>query len=316
MWGQKPPLLPEKDVAAIAQEISGETAKRESGGHRAVSPAARVAGISCRGGVGGGAGLRAYGLRDVEILEFPADGKIFYGTQSSRPAWDAQFAELWEIKDRVAVKLASFEVEPVVLAEDSESADVSADLVDVGERTKESDYSGKDVKGKIVLVSAQPGAVQDLAVGKFGAAGMVSYAQNQKTAWSGENQDAIRWGHLETFSANKTFGFMLSLKTAHEMKERLAKGEEEITLHAVVKAGQHAGKYEVVDSDDSGSGSEAEGRRDCLFLPPGSPASWGERQRERLRHDPGSGAHAAEIDRRRKARAAGADHALRISSGN
>src|SRR5208337_265772 len=117
--------------------------------------------------------------------------------------------------------------------------------VEVGEGTAESDYAGKDAKGKLVLVSAQPGAVQDLAVGKFGAAGMVSYAQNQKTAWSGENQDAIRWGHLETFSANKTFGFMLSLKTAHEMKERLAKGEK-ITLHAVVKAGQHAGKYEVV----------------------------------------------------------------------
>ena len=244
VWGQKPPLLPEKDVAAIAQEISGETAKQNlegiarfhrqrgsQGFHAAVELVAER--------------LRAYGLSDVEILEFPADGKIFYGTQRSRPAWDAQFAELSEIKDGVAVKLASFEAAPVVLAEDSESADVSADLVDVGGGTKESDYSGKHVKGKIVLVSAQPGAVEDLAVGKFAAAGMVSYAQNQKTAWSGENQEAIRWGHLETFSANKTFGFMVSLKTAHEMKQRLAQGEK-ITLHAVVKAGQHPGKYEVV----------------------------------------------------------------------
>ena len=115
----------------------------------------------------------------------------------------------------------------MVLAEDSESADVTADLVDVGEGTKESDYAGKDVKGKIVLVSAQPGAVQDLAVGKFGAVGIVSYAQNQKTAWSGENLDAIRWGHLETFSANKTFGFMVSLQTAQAMQERLAKGEND-----------------------------------------------------------------------------------------
>jgi hypothetical protein len=105
-------------------------------------------------------------------------------------------------------KMASYEAEPVVLAEDSESADVTADLVDVGEGTKESDYAGKDVQGKIVLVSAQPGAVQDLAVGKFGAAGIVSYAQNQKTAWWGEDENLIRWGHLEAFSPNKTFGFM------------------------------------------------------------------------------------------------------------
>ena len=148
--------------------------------------------------------------------------------------------------------MASYEAEPVVLAEDSESADVTADLVDVGEGTKESDYAGKDVKGKIVLTAAQPGAVQDLAVGKFGAAGIVSYAQNQKTAWWGEDENLIRWGHLETFSPNKTFGFMVSLKTGRALRERLAKGEH-IQLHATVKAGQHPGFTEVVTATIPGA---------------------------------------------------------------
>ncbi len=250
-WGQKPPLLPEKEVLAIAQEISGETAKRNLEGIARFHRQRGSAGFHAAAELVAER-LRAYGLSDVAILQFPADGKIFYGTQRSRPAWDAEFAELWEMKDTGAVKLASFESEPVALAEDSESADVTADLVDVGEGTKESDYAGKYVPGKIVLVSAQPGAVQDLAVKKFGAAGMVSYAQNQKTAWSGENQDAIRWGHLETFSANKTFAFMVSLKTAREFKERLAKGER-ITLHAVVRAGQHPGNYEVVTATIPGA---------------------------------------------------------------
>jgi aminopeptidase YwaD len=259
---QKPPLLPEKDVAALANELSGETAKRNlegiarfhrqrgsQGFHAAAELVAERA--------------RAYGLSDVAILQFPADGKIFYGTQRSRPAWDAELAELWEFKDLkegepVREKIASYEAEPIVLAEDSESADVMAELVDVGEGTKESDYAGKDVKGKIVLVSAQPGAVQDLAVGKFGAAGIVSYAQNQKTAWWGEDENLIRWGHLETFSANKTFGFMVSLKTARSMKERLAKGEK-ITLHAAVKAGQHAGNYEVVTATILGADPKLKG---------------------------------------------------------
>jgi aminopeptidase YwaD len=284
-WAQKPPLLPEKDVAALANELSGETAKRNlegiarfhrqrgsQGFHAAAELVAERA--------------RAYGLSDVAILQFPADGKIFYGTQRSRPAWDAEFAELKELDfsnvtchkaaetkpksdDELSKKyaawltedcagivgeklLASYEGEPVALAEDSESADVTADLVDVGEGTKESDYAGKEVKGKIVLVSAQAGAVQDLAVGKFGAVGIVSYAQNQKTAWWGEDENLIRWGHLETFSANKTFAFMVSLKTARGFKERLAKGEK-ITLHAVVKAGQHAGNYEVVTATIPGA---------------------------------------------------------------
>jgi hypothetical protein len=84
---QKPPLLPEKDVAALANELSGETAKRNleviatfhrqrasQGFHSAAELVAER--------------LRAYGLSDATILQFPADGKLFYGTQRSRPAWD------------------------------------------------------------------------------------------------------------------------------------------------------------------------------------------------------------------------------------
>src|SRR6267154_473606 len=110
-------------------------------------------------------------MNDVATLQFPADGKIFYGTQRSRPGWDAEKGELEEVKEgkEVKEKIASYEAEPIVLAEDSESADVTAELVDVGEGTKESDYSGKSVKGKIVLVGAQPGAVQDLAVWELSA---------------------------------------------------------------------------------------------------------------------------------------------------
>lgn len=268
---QKPPLLPEKDVSALAQELSGEIAKRNLEGitrfHRqrgsqGFHSAAEI--IAER--------ARAYGLSDVQILQFPADGKIYYGTQRSRPPWDAKFAELWEInvtsppvcdKERIdkgkvvfnttcepaiAQKIADYEAEPITLAEDSESADVTANLVDVGDGTKESDYAGKNVKGQI----AQPGRVQDIAVGKFGAAGIISYAQNQKTAWYGEDENLIRWGHLETFSPNKTFAFMFSLKTARAYQARLAAGEK-IQLHAVVKAGQHPGFTELVSATIPGA---------------------------------------------------------------
>jgi hypothetical protein len=273
--GQKPPLLPEGDVAALANELSGETAKRNleviatfhrQRGSREFHSAAEL--VAER--------ARAYGLSDVQILEFPADGKIFYGTQRSRPAWDAESAELVEIVDGDPsllqkcmdglrknnaigecvnlrfTRLETYESEPVALAEDSESAEARGGLVDVGEGTKDRDYEGKPIKGNFVLVGAQPGAVQDLAVGKYGSAGIISYAQNQKTAWSGENQDAIRWGHLDTFSKNKTFAFMVSLKTARALQEKLAKNELRWIV-ANVKAGQHAGNYEVVTARIPGS---------------------------------------------------------------
>ena len=268
---QRTPLLPENDVAALANELSGETAKRNLEGlaqlhrqrgsrgyHAAAELVAELA--------------RAYGLSDVQILQFPADGKIFYGTQRSRPGWDAETARL---EVTVPIKLdscnrpgilavcgtapklvlASYEAMPVTLAEDSESGSILTTLVDVGDGTKESDYSGKEVRGKFVLVRAQPGAVQDLAVGKFGAVGIVSYAQNQKTAWWGEDENLIRWGHLETFSPNRTMAFMVSLKTARWLKEQMVRTDllSGLIVDAVVKAGQHSGNYEVVTATIPGA---------------------------------------------------------------
>ncbi len=246
-----PPLLPAPVVSALADELSGETAKRNleglarfhrqrgsQGFHSAAELVAERA--------------RAYGLSDVQTLQFPADGKINYGTQRSRQAWDADVGELAEIKDGATSPIASYAAEPIVLAEDSESADVTTDLVDVGDGLLDGDYAGKDVKGRIVLVAAQPGEVQDLAVGKYGAAGILSYAQNQKTAWSGENDNLIRWGHLDSFTTNKTFAFMVSLRTARVLQERL-RHRETIRLHAVVRAGQHPGFYEIVTARIPGS---------------------------------------------------------------
>src|SRR5215475_2089103 len=92
-WGQKPPLLPEKDVAAIAGETSGETAKRNLEGIAQYHRQRGSKGFHAAAELVAGK-LREYGLSDVTILQFPADGKIFYGTQRSRPAWDVEEGEL------------------------------------------------------------------------------------------------------------------------------------------------------------------------------------------------------------------------------
>ena len=43
--------------------------------------------------------LRHYGLDEVEFLTYAADGKTMFGTQKSRPVWDVQFAQLWEVRE-------------------------------------------------------------------------------------------------------------------------------------------------------------------------------------------------------------------------
>jgi len=254
--GQRPFLLPDSVIGALAGEVSGETAKRNleriAGEHR------------IRGSLGFRRAaqhiverLIGYGLTDARIESLPADGKRFYGTQRSRPPWDAEFAELWLLRQNGrawerAERLASWDAMPVSLAQDSESGQATALLVDVGEGTSERDYAGKDIRGNLVLTSQQPGAVQDLAVGRFGAAGIVSYAQNQRTAWWGEDENLVRWGHLTTFSPHPAFAFMVSLKQGRALRQRLLSGQP-VRLEARVRAGKHAGGYEVVTATIPGA---------------------------------------------------------------
>jgi aminopeptidase YwaD len=249
-------LLPESTIALLAQEISGETAKRNL---EFIARQHRM-----RGSRGFRAAaehiveqLRSYGLSDARIEQFPADGKIFYGTQRSRPPWDAQFAELWEMRENGVsserqVKIASWDAMPISLAQDSESGQVTADLVHIGAGTSERDYAGTDVRGKLVLTSSQPGAVVPLAVKRYGAAGIISYAQNQRTAWYGEDENLVRWGHLDTFSPDPTFAFMVSLKQARNFQARLLHGER-VRLEARVEAGKHSGSSDVVTATIPGA---------------------------------------------------------------
>ncbi len=112
----------------------------------------------------------------------------------------------------------------------------------VGEGKDEADYQGKDVRGKLVLVSAQPESVEKLAVGRFGAAGIVSWAQNQKTAWWGEDDSLVRWGHLLTFPEKATFAFMVSPRQARAWQERM-RGGTAVRLRAEVRAGREPSAY-------------------------------------------------------------------------
>src|SRR5712675_37673 len=90
---QRTPLLGEKDVAGLADELSGEIAKRNLEGLARLHRQRGAAGFHSAAELVAER-ARAYGLSDVAILQFPADGKIFYGTQRSRPGWDAEVGEL------------------------------------------------------------------------------------------------------------------------------------------------------------------------------------------------------------------------------
>lgn len=253
---QNIPLGQEVLVAHLNEELSGESAKRNleyiSRQHRMRGSEGYTNAVNFISKK-----LEEYNLEGIEMIKIPTDGRTMYGTQKARLAWDVEFAELWEQSNKNgswqnSLKIADWESIPLVVAQDSHSGDVMAELVDIGTGNSEEDYIGKEVKGKLVLTSLQPSAVVPLAVEKYGAAGILSYAQNQVTAWYKENDNLIRWGHLDSFSETKTFGFMLSLKQARAFQNRLKSGET-IRLHAKINAGRHPGFYDILTAVIEGS---------------------------------------------------------------
>ncbi|WP_262691122.1 M28 family peptidase [Kordiimonas aestuarii] len=246
-------LIPEAALKGLAEETSGVAAKRTLDEitlyHRTRASAQfdQAADLIITK-------LKSYGFDTVDIFRLPADGETLYGTQKSRPAWNVSFAELWEVAGdgtRLS-KLGDWNARPLTLAQDSDSADITAALVDIGPGTSETDYAGKDVKGKIVLTSSQPATVEALALRRYGAAGILSYAANQKSAWWQLDDSLVRWGHLGSFRDEPAFAFMTSLGEARALQERLRRGEK-ILFHAKVDAVREVGEYRIVTATIPGS---------------------------------------------------------------
>src|SRR5450755_400259 len=195
-----------------------------------------------------------YGFADAHSEQFPIDGTKTYGLMRSYRAWSVEQARLWEVRPQ-HILLGDWKTDPIHLADYSHSADVETELVDVGNGASEADYTGKDVRGKIVLADGVLARVQELAIAQHGAAGIVSDMPNQTTAWSGLDTTIVRWGHLNARQPSG-FAFMVSRQTTEALRFRLRSGAP-IILNAHVKATVGTGHWTVVTAIIPGADSTA-----------------------------------------------------------
>jgi hypothetical protein len=195
---------------------------------------------------------KAFGLADVHVETYPGDGTTWFGTLHGNRGWRVEGGFLEELQPQ-ARRIVSFDDVRLAVADNSEGADVTTELVDVGAGNQRRDYDGKDVRGKLVLCDATPSACHRIAVEELGAAGLVSYNSNQVSAWWRDDTDLIRWGHLDARGRRNTFAIMISVREARALQQRLARGER-IRLHAVVKArNDDAMPYETLIADIPGT---------------------------------------------------------------
>ncbi|MFQ5791324.1 MAG: M28 family peptidase, partial [Acidobacteriota bacterium] len=223
-FAQPVPFLTDEEYRHLVGEISGDAAyehirfatqfHRPRGGTPGLMEVARY--FEAR--------ARAFGLSDVRLIR----------QKAPYPGWEARRAELWLVEPE-RERLASLVQTHLHLADYSRSADVTAELVDVGEGVAEEHYQGLDVKDKVVLAWGAADAVMGEAVGKRGALGLVLRpAPSSPQALYYPHQ--VRWSHLPHDVEKSTFAFVLSHAQGATLAARLGNTVQPLRVHAGVEA--------------------------------------------------------------------------------
>ncbi len=247
-------LLPPATLNAIAQRVSGAQARYhvlEMCPYERDRPASEYTTQTYRESAYAEAKAREYGFSDVKIERFPLGQK----------QWDGEMGELWITEPGPARLVTRYRDIPATLARGSKNGDVTAELVYVGRGESPEDYTGKDVKGKIVLASGNSANVHNLAVRRFGAEGVVSFFNG--TGKPLDRPDQIAWGDVAgrgadpTPGARTTWAFILSHRMGTDLLTLLEQ-HRKVMLHAIVKATEYDAPMNVVVATIPGDGSTNE----------------------------------------------------------
>jgi hypothetical protein len=209
--------------------------------------------------------LLKIGLKDADIEQFLADGAKKYWTYTSPVGWTAKSAELRlvEPEERLITTYEDMPQSLHVFSNATPPGGVTAELVDIGAGTKCADYEGKNVKGRFVLATGRARSVHELAVYKFGAAGVITDTLTVEMPNVRESLDipdahayqAI-WPAAEELG-KVTFGFSLSKRQGNHLRALLKKGKA-VKLKAKVDARLFPSKLDVVTATVKGTSKSHE----------------------------------------------------------
>ena len=171
--------------------------------------------------------LQEYGFdQEHAWLEtYPSDGKILYQTWQAPSGWHIDAAELRMLEPHEE-RIVGFPEIAMSVVTYSNPGDTTAELVWVGDGTRDSDYASKDVKEKFVLATGYGGAVHRLAVLEHGAAAVVCYLDDERAA---EHPDMLQytgmWPKPDELERT-TFGFNLTNRQGKRLRLLLESGEK------------------------------------------------------------------------------------------
>ena len=207
---QTTPFLSDDEIRLLSNEISGDRAfehirwlshwHRDSGMEGYFKAADYIMQAA-----------KEAGLEEVRFVEQPLAGSNY----------TARAGELWVVEP-VAVKLADIGEHAVFLADGSRDADVTAELVYVG-NGDEAALRNLDVRGKIVLTSGSAGQAVATAVRARGAVGVVTYQPSESKSPL-DAPDQIAWTRIDPVTpagGRDTFAFVLPPRRGETLRRML-----------------------------------------------------------------------------------------------
>ncbi len=195
--------------------------------------------------------LERIGYKDIVLEGWPSNGSTYYYTYRTPIGWTGKAAELWMISPKKE-RLCSFKEIPLTLVKHSNSADVEAELIDVGTGVGEESYRNKDVRGKVVLATAYTGTVMREAVIKRGALGVVTwYPPEVRPGYPNMIRYTAIWPRWEE-REKIGFGFNVSKHQGWLLKKMLDEGKK-VLLKAKVEAEYYDNKIEVLSASLPGT---------------------------------------------------------------
>ncbi|MEX0878504.1 MAG: M28 family peptidase [Thermoanaerobaculia bacterium] len=161
---------------------------------------------------------RAVGLQDVRWIDQVAESA----------GWTCHRAEATLIEGEGSsareTRLGRYAEVATSIADNSRPADVTAELVDVGAGDRAADYTGKNVRGKIVLAYGPVSAVMYQAVWKRRAAGILSWASSRLNPLA-DSADQVAWLSVPEKDGpggeKTTWAFVLSSRQGKALSDRL-----------------------------------------------------------------------------------------------
>ena len=244
-----------KLMSLISRELSGARARDR------VEEITRYHRIQASPGIREASMLAARRLEEagleVEVLEFPADGKTRFWSSLVPEEWDCR--EAWlelDEGDGKSCRLACFGENPVSLIQRSAptpEGGVEAEVVVLESADQEEAYREVDVEGRVVLTRADVNRVHRLAVEERGAVGIltdkINYSEPARPELDlpdARQYTSFWWSDQE----RKGFGFVLTPRQGADLRRRARKaqkaGERPPVVRAMVDSAIYPGKIEVV----------------------------------------------------------------------